>query len=83
MTRVGSVSKSNSLGHVLLQTPRCYTEDMTQQLPFPAVYRCCYVCHCVQVCEEAVELLVGAVFQGPSTAPPPASRVTGEDCQQL
>ena len=35
----------------------------------------------LQVCEEAVELLVGAVFQGPSTAPPPASRTTGQASQ--
>jgi hypothetical protein len=31
-----------------------------------------------QVCEEAVELLVAGVFQGPSSSPPPASRISGE-----
>jgi hypothetical protein len=30
------------------------------------------------VCEEAVELLVAGVFQGPSSTPPPASRISGE-----
>ncbi|WIA14624.1 hypothetical protein OEZ85_003130 [Tetradesmus obliquus] len=30
-----------------------------------------------QVCEEAVELLVAGVFQGPSSCPPPASRISG------
>jgi hypothetical protein len=33
------------------------------------------------VCEEAVELLVAGVFQGPSSTPPPASRISGEQMQ--
>lgn len=31
-----------------------------------------------QVSEEAVELLVGAVFQGPAATQPPASRISGK-----
>lgn len=38
------------------------------------------ICCCTQVPEEAVELLVAAAFQDPSTHPPPASRIAGAPC---